>query len=148
MSIDVTKMPKLGFGLMRLPEKDGEIDCRDCYGSSWHFADRTKGSDGANYHVDSRCFANRFGRFGLDIERYSVRRLKDFDRDCLAGVWLAGGRSGSIYCVDMLIYRCDMVDLRAMAYSSRSLFMRYGNFSVRATRFIAPDRLVSFISPA
>ena len=26
MSIDVTKMPKLGFGLMRLPEKDGEID--------------------------------------------------------------------------------------------------------------------------
>lgn len=26
MSIDVSKMPKLGFGLMRLPEKDGEID--------------------------------------------------------------------------------------------------------------------------
>ena len=26
MSIDLTKMPKLGFGLMRLPEKDGEID--------------------------------------------------------------------------------------------------------------------------
>lgn len=26
MNIDVTKMPKLGFGLMRLPEKDGEID--------------------------------------------------------------------------------------------------------------------------
>ena len=26
MSIDVTKMPKLGFGLMRLPEKEGEID--------------------------------------------------------------------------------------------------------------------------
>ena len=26
MSIDVTKMPKLGFGLMRLPEKDGKID--------------------------------------------------------------------------------------------------------------------------
>ena len=26
MSIDVSKMPKLGFGLMRLPQKDGEID--------------------------------------------------------------------------------------------------------------------------
>lgn len=26
MSVDVSKMPKLGFGLMRLPEKDGEID--------------------------------------------------------------------------------------------------------------------------
>ncbi len=26
MSIDLAKMPKLGFGLMRLPEKDGEID--------------------------------------------------------------------------------------------------------------------------
>ncbi|MCR5624498.1 MAG: aldo/keto reductase, partial [Lachnospiraceae bacterium] len=26
MSVDLTKMPKLGFGLMRLPEKDGEID--------------------------------------------------------------------------------------------------------------------------
>jgi len=26
MSVDVTKMPKLGFGLMRLPEKDGKID--------------------------------------------------------------------------------------------------------------------------
>ena len=26
MSIDLTKMPKLGFGLMRLPEKDGKID--------------------------------------------------------------------------------------------------------------------------
>ena len=26
MSIDIAKMPKLGFGLMRLPEKDGEVD--------------------------------------------------------------------------------------------------------------------------
>lgn len=26
MSIDLNRMPKLGFGLMRLPEKDGEID--------------------------------------------------------------------------------------------------------------------------
>lgn len=26
MSLDATKMPKLGFGLMRLPEKDGKID--------------------------------------------------------------------------------------------------------------------------
>ena len=26
MAIDLNKMPKLGFGLMRLPEKDGEID--------------------------------------------------------------------------------------------------------------------------
>ena len=26
MSIDLNKMPKLGFGLMRLPQKDGEID--------------------------------------------------------------------------------------------------------------------------
>ena len=26
MSIDLSKMPKLGFGLMRLPEKDGTID--------------------------------------------------------------------------------------------------------------------------
>ena len=26
MSIDLTTMPKLGFGLMRLPEKDGIID--------------------------------------------------------------------------------------------------------------------------
>ena len=26
MSIDLTKMPKLGFGLMRLPEADGKID--------------------------------------------------------------------------------------------------------------------------
>ena len=34
MSVDVTKMPKLGFGLMRLPEKDGELDleqlCKIC----------------------------------------------------------------------------------------------------------------------
>ena len=26
MDIDLSSMPKLGFGLMRLPEKDGEID--------------------------------------------------------------------------------------------------------------------------
>ena len=26
MSIDLKTMPKLGFGLMRLPEKDGTID--------------------------------------------------------------------------------------------------------------------------
>ena len=26
MSIDVSKMPKIGFGLMRLPETDGVID--------------------------------------------------------------------------------------------------------------------------
>ena len=26
MSIDLAKMPKLGFGLMRLPEKEGVID--------------------------------------------------------------------------------------------------------------------------
>ena len=26
MNIDLSSMPKLGFGLMRLPEKDGEID--------------------------------------------------------------------------------------------------------------------------
>ena len=26
MSIDMKTMPKLGFGLMRLPQKDGEID--------------------------------------------------------------------------------------------------------------------------
>jgi predicted aldo/keto reductase-like oxidoreductase len=26
MSIELSKMPKIGFGLMRLPEKDGEID--------------------------------------------------------------------------------------------------------------------------
>lgn len=26
MNMDTTKMPKLGFGLMRLPEKDGVID--------------------------------------------------------------------------------------------------------------------------
>ena len=26
MSIDLTRMPKLGFGLMRLPEQDGKID--------------------------------------------------------------------------------------------------------------------------
>ena len=26
MSIDLAKMPKLGFGLMRLPENDGQID--------------------------------------------------------------------------------------------------------------------------
>ena len=26
MSIDMAKMPKLGFGLMRLPEKDGVIE--------------------------------------------------------------------------------------------------------------------------
>ena len=26
MGIDLNQMPKLGFGLMRLPEKDGKID--------------------------------------------------------------------------------------------------------------------------
>lgn len=26
MSVDINKMPKLGFGLMRLPENDGVID--------------------------------------------------------------------------------------------------------------------------
>ena len=26
LSIDVTKMPKLGFGLMRLPEEEGKIN--------------------------------------------------------------------------------------------------------------------------
>ncbi|MBO7340348.1 MAG: aldo/keto reductase, partial [Lachnospiraceae bacterium] len=26
MGIDLTKMPKLGFGLMRLPQKDGAVD--------------------------------------------------------------------------------------------------------------------------
>ena len=31
MSVDVTKMPKLGFGLMRLPEKNGELDLEQLY---------------------------------------------------------------------------------------------------------------------
>ena len=34
MNIDLDKMPKLGFGLMRLPEKDGVIDMYvkyDCF---------------------------------------------------------------------------------------------------------------------
>ena len=26
MSIDLSRMPKLGFGMMRLPEQDGKID--------------------------------------------------------------------------------------------------------------------------
>ena len=26
MGVNVNEMPKLGFGLMRLPEKDGQID--------------------------------------------------------------------------------------------------------------------------
>ena len=29
MSIDLTKMPKLGFGLMRLPETDGVINMEE-----------------------------------------------------------------------------------------------------------------------
>lgn len=29
MAIDLSKMPKLGFGLMRLPEKDGEMEIID-----------------------------------------------------------------------------------------------------------------------
>ena len=29
MAIDVTAMSKLGFGLMRLPEKDGEVILED-----------------------------------------------------------------------------------------------------------------------
>lgn len=28
MSIDITKLPKLGFGMMRLPEQDGEVDIK------------------------------------------------------------------------------------------------------------------------
>lgn len=29
MSIDLNRMPKLGFGLMRLPEQDGKIDLEE-----------------------------------------------------------------------------------------------------------------------
>ena len=29
MSVNVNEMPKLGFGLMRLPETDGKIDIND-----------------------------------------------------------------------------------------------------------------------
>ena len=41
MSVDVTKMPKLGFGMMRLPEKDGELDLEQiCKMVDAYLADR------------------------------------------------------------------------------------------------------------
>lgn len=38
MSVDVTKMPKLGFGMMRLPEKDGELDAYRGFFGCKHFS--------------------------------------------------------------------------------------------------------------
>lgn len=92
MSIDLTKMPKLGFGLMRLPEKDGNIDldavCAmvDKYlAAGFTYFDTAYVYHGGKSEVAAReCIVKRYPRenftLATKLPAWSIKTAGDRDR--------------------------------------------------------------------
>ena len=92
MTVDVSKMPKLGFGLMRLPEKNGEIDrsavCDmvDRYMSSGlNYFDTAYVYHGGKSEVAAReCIVKRYPRdsfyLATKLPAWQIKNAADRDR--------------------------------------------------------------------
>ncbi len=93
MCIDVTKMPKLGFGLMRLPEKDGQIDMEqvchmvDLYmeKEGFHYFDTAYGYHGGRSEVAVKeALVQRYPRdlfyLATKLPAWEIRNAQDRDR--------------------------------------------------------------------
>ena len=92
MSIDLTKMPKLGFGLMRLPEKNGVIDhehvCRmvDKYmAAGMNYFDTAYVYHGGKSEVAAReALVKRYPRedfmIATKLPAWEIRKAEDVDR--------------------------------------------------------------------
>ncbi len=92
MSIDLQKMPKLGFGLMRLPEKDGVIDlehvCRmvDLYmDSGMNYFDTAYVYHGGNSEVAAReALVKRYPRdsfmLATKLPAWEMKKKEDAER--------------------------------------------------------------------
>ena len=92
MSIDLSKMPKLGFGMMRLPEKDGVIDhehvCRmvDKYMSAgMNYFDTAYVYHGGKSEVAAReALVKRYPRdsfmIATKLPAWEIRKAEDVDR--------------------------------------------------------------------
>ena len=92
MSIDLSKMPKLGFGLMRLPEKDGKIDidhvCKmvDAYmNAGMNYFDTAYVYHGGKSEVAAReALVKRYPRdsfmLATKLPAWEIRKESDIDR--------------------------------------------------------------------
>ena len=92
MSIDLTKMPKLGFGLMRLPEADGKIDheqvCRmvDAYmKAGMNYFDTAYVYHGGNSEVAAReALVKRYPRedfmIATKLPAWEIKQESDIER--------------------------------------------------------------------
>ena len=89
MSVDVTKMPKLGFGMMRLPEKDGELDLEQiCKMVDAYLASGMNYFDTAYIYPGSEAALGKFLAKGCrdkvyiatKLPHYIVKSLEDADR--------------------------------------------------------------------
>ncbi|MCR4895630.1 MAG: aldo/keto reductase [Lachnospiraceae bacterium] len=67
MSIDLSKMPKLGFGLMRLPEKDGVIDMEQVCSMVDHYMEM-------DYHYFDTAYVYHGGRSEVAAREALVKR--------------------------------------------------------------------------
>lgn len=92
MSIDLSTMPKLGFGLMRLPEKDGVIDheqvCKmvDSYmNAGMNYFDTAYVYHGGKSEVEAReALVKRYPRdsfmIATKLPAWEIKRYEDIDR--------------------------------------------------------------------
>lgn len=92
MSIDLSAMPKLGFGLMRLPEKDGVIDheqvCKmvDSYmNAGMNYFDTAYVYHGGKSEVEAReALVKRYPResfmIATKLPAWEIKRYEDIDR--------------------------------------------------------------------
>ena len=92
MSIDLSTMPKLGFGLMRLPEKDGEIDheqvCRmvdDYMKAGMNYFDTAYVYHGGRSEVAAReALVKRYPRdsfmIATKLPAWEIKKAEDVDR--------------------------------------------------------------------
>jgi len=92
MAVDVTKMPKLGFGLMRLPEKDGKIDLNTVCGmvdkymsAGLNYFDTAYVYHGGRSEVAAReCVVKRYPRdsfcLATKLPAWQIKTADDRDR--------------------------------------------------------------------
>ena len=92
MPIDLTKMPKLGFGLMRLPEKDGAIDheqvCKmvdEYISAGLNYFDTAYVYHGGNSEVEAgKAIVARYPResfyLASKLPAWSIKSFEDRDR--------------------------------------------------------------------
>lgn len=96
MTIDLSKMPKLGFGLMRLPEKDGKIDYDTVCGmadkymaAGLNYFDTAYVYHGGTSEVAAReCVVKRYPRdsFYLATKLPAWELKTEYDRDRIFGI--------------------------------------------------------------